>query len=63
MGTEEDKVEKERLSCPYCEEEVVEVSTSCCKACGVTVFYCPQCREPLPRDKKVCPKCGAEIKG
>ncbi|MFQ6121624.1 MAG: zinc ribbon domain-containing protein [Dehalococcoidales bacterium] len=55
--------EKEHYFCPYCEEEIVEISFPYCQACGVTVFYCPVCRKPLPRDKKVCPHCGAEIKG
>ena len=63
MGADENKVEKEYRCCPYCDEEIAEVSFPHCQACGVTVFYCPECRKPLPRDKKVCPNCGAEIKG
>ena len=57
------KAEKKRLFCPYCDEEIAEVPFPYCKACEVTVFYCPQCRKPLPRGNKVCPHCGAEIKG
>ena len=54
---------EKRLSCPYCDEEIMGAGLSYCQACGVTVFYCPQCRKPVARDKKVCPHCGAEIKG
>ena len=60
---QERKPEKEHRFCPYCDEEIMEGSVPYCVACGVDVFYCPQCREPVPRDKKVCPLCGAEIKG
>lgn len=61
MGTE-DKL-GEHHCCPYCDEEMAETSFSYCGACGVTVFYCPECRKPVPRDKRICPECGAEIKG
>ena len=59
----ERKAEKKRLSCPYCDEEIAEAVSSYCQACEVTIFYCPKCRKPVPRDNKVCPHCGAEIKG
>ncbi|MFC1913886.1 zinc-ribbon domain-containing protein [Chloroflexota bacterium] len=62
MG-DEHKIEREKRFCPYCDEELAETSFPYCKACEVEVFYCPQCREPLPRDKRECPSCGAEIKG
>ena len=64
MG-EERETKEERLFCPYCdEEEVVEESPPYCGVCcEVTVFYCPECREVVPRDNKTCPHCGAEIKG
>ena len=62
MGTE-DRLEREHRFCPYCDEEIAEASFPYCGACGVTVFRCPECRKPVPRDKKVCPDCGAEIKG
>ncbi len=62
MMEAEHKPEKEHRSCPYCDEEIAEASFPYCDACGVTVFYCPKCRKPLPRDNKVCPHCGAEIK-
>jgi len=57
------KEEKKGLFCPYCEEEMVVSDLPYCQSCKVTVFYCPKCRQPLPRDNKVCPHCGAEIRG
>jgi len=59
---DERKLEKERLFCPYCDKEVMGTDLPYCQACGITIFYCPKCREPVPRDKKVCTHCGAEIK-
>ncbi len=59
-----ERKEKEKgFFCPYCEVELVETSLPLCQVCGITIFYCPNCRKPLPRGKKVCPHCGAEIKG
>ena len=63
MTGEERRVEEERHFCPYCDEEIAEVSFPVCQVCEVTIFYCPQCRKPIPRDNKVCPDCGAEIRG
>jgi len=62
MGTEE-KTGKNHLFCPYCDEEIAKADLPYCQACGITIFYCPRCWKPLPRDNKVCPHCGAEIKG
>ena len=56
------KAGKERLFCPYCDEEIAEASFPYCQVCKVTVFYCPECLKPLPRENKICPHCGAEIK-
>ena len=56
------KETKNRCFCPYCDEEVASAELPYCQACRVTIFYCPKCRKPLPRDTKVCPECGAEIK-
>ncbi|MFQ5996975.1 MAG: zinc ribbon domain-containing protein [Dehalococcoidales bacterium] len=61
MAEPEEK--KTRLFCPYCDEEMMAPDGAYCQACGITVFYCPKCRNPVPRDKKICPYCGAEIKG
>jgi hypothetical protein len=61
MGAER-KPEKEHCCCPYCDVEIMEVLFPYCRACGVTIFYCPECRKPLPRENRICPHCGAEIK-
>jgi Zn-finger nucleic acid-binding protein len=53
---------KEPLYCPYCDEEIAEAAFPYCEACGVEIFYCPKCCEAIPRDKKICPHCGADIK-
>jgi hypothetical protein len=62
MG-EEHKIEREKRFCPYCDEEIAETSFPYCQSCEVEVFHCPQCHEPLSRDKRECPHCGAQIKG
>lgn len=59
----EPKEKKERLCCPYCDEAIMAAEFPFCQVCRVTVFYCPQCRRPVPREKRHCPYCGAEIKG
>ncbi len=63
MMESERKIEKEGRFCPYCDEEIAKESFPYCGACEVTVFYCPSCRKPIPRDKRVCSYCGAEVKG
>lgn len=55
------KGKKEYLFCPYCDEEIMVASFPYCQSCGVTIFYCPKCRKPVARDKRVCPHCGAKI--
>jgi Zn-finger nucleic acid-binding protein len=57
------KPTRERLFCPYCEEEIAEASFPYCQACQVEIFYCPECRKPIPREKQTCPSCGADIRG
>ena len=53
---------KEPIYCPYCDAEITEANLPLCQVCGVTIFYCPACRKPLTRDKRVCPHCGADIR-
>lgn len=48
--------------CPYCDEEIAEAAFPYCEACGVKLFCCPKCQQPVPRDKQVCPHCGADIR-
>ena len=62
-GGEKRKAEKKSRFCPYCEEEITESPFPYCQTCGVSVFYCPKCKQPVSRDKRTCPHCGAEIKG
>ena len=54
---------KRTCYCPYCEAEIVEAAFPYCQACKVEIFYCPKCRQAIPRDKQLCPHCGADIKG
>ncbi len=60
----QDKPDSEKTACfcPYCEGEIAEISTPYCGACKVTIFYCPKCRQPVPRDNRVCPHCGVNIR-
>jgi len=59
----EPKEKKEHRFCPYCDEEMMKADLPYCQLCGVSVFYCPGCRKPVSRENRVCPHCGAEIKG
>ncbi len=59
MGAK-DKPEKGSCFCPYCDAELEE--TPICRVCKVTIFYCPRCRKPMPREKEICPNCGAAVK-
>ncbi len=63
MVAKERKAEREHRFCPYCDEEISETAFPYCKACEVEVFYCPECKKPLSRNSRICPNCGAEIKG
>ena len=60
---DEPKPERELCFCPYCDEEIAGAMFPICKGCGVSICYCPRCKKPVPRDKRLCPHCGAEIKG
>jgi endogenous inhibitor of DNA gyrase (YacG/DUF329 family) len=61
--TTEQKGKKKHMPCPYCDQEIVEADLPYCQACRVAIFYCPKCRKPVPRENRMCPHCGAEIKG
>ncbi len=61
MANKKDK--KGHLFCPYCDAEITGAKMPFCQPCEVTVFYCPKCHKSFSRDKKVCPHCGAEIRG
>jgi hypothetical protein len=63
MTESERKAEKVKHFCPYCDDEIAEAAWPYCGSCKIDVFYCPECREPVQRDKRECPNCGAEIKG
>ena len=53
---------KEPRYCPYCDQDIAEAAFPYCQACEVEVFYCPECHEAIPREKKQCPHCGADIR-
>ena len=57
------ETEKTSKSCPYCDAATAEESCPFCEPCKVTIFHCPKCRQPIPRDSRVCPHCGADILG
>ncbi len=59
---DKNKSVKEHRFCPYCDEEIAETPFPSCQACGVTIFYCPKCREPLSPENRVCPHCGVDIR-
>jgi RNA polymerase subunit RPABC4/transcription elongation factor Spt4 len=58
---EKHEPEKEHRYCPYCDSEIAEAAFPYCEACEVEIFYCPECRKPVPRDKQTCPHCGSDI--
>ncbi len=60
--TEKCKPTKGPYFCPYCDEEIAEATFPYCEVCQVEIFYCPKCQQPVPREKKTCPHCGANIK-
>jgi hypothetical protein len=52
----------EQRWCPYCEDEIANSQLPFCQPCKVETFNCPKCNTPVPRLKKICPKCGASMK-
>jgi predicted amidophosphoribosyltransferase len=59
----EQKEEKKKVFCPYCDEEIRNSNLPYCRVCGLTTFTCPGCGKTVARENEVCPHCGAEIKG
>ena len=58
--------QKDKMSpcyCPYCDAELTSTDLPLCQACKVSIFYCSECKKPVPRENRVCIYCGAEIKG
>jgi rRNA maturation endonuclease Nob1 len=50
-----------KCACPFCEEMIEVTALPICQACGVKVTYCVTCQTALPKNAKVCPKCGGKI--
>lgn len=48
--------------CPYCDVELTAMNLPFCQACQVTILYCADCGEPLPKNTKTCPSCGTKVK-
>lgn len=63
MSEKAGKSEKQRLYCPYCDQDIAELQYPYCQACEIEVFYCPKCHKTVPRENRFCTECGAEIKG
>lgn len=58
----QNKVEKERCLCPYCEEELIVATMPFCRACGVVFRHCVRCGVTvLEKDARICPKCGGQL--
>jgi hypothetical protein len=53
---------QEQVWCPYCEDEIANSQLPYCQPCKVETFNCPNCSTPVPRLKKICPKCGSSMK-
>jgi RNA polymerase subunit RPABC4/transcription elongation factor Spt4 len=49
--------------CPYCDEEIENTQLPYCQPCKVPSFKCPACKQVVPREEKICPNCGALMKG
>jgi len=47
--------------CPFCDGEIMEADFPYCQVCGVKALLCPQCKQPVAKDEKSCPGCGAAI--
>ena len=51
-----------RCTCPYCEEEMADISSPLCQACGIVVRHCLKCQiTVLDREATNCPECGEPL--
>jgi len=60
MTEDKQQDEKDRCHCPYCDEDAEP--SPYCQPCKITEFHCPRCHQAVPRGKRVCPHCGADIR-
>ena len=58
---EKGKIEKKRLHCPFCDEEIAELQYPYCEACRVEISTCQKCGEPVSGKTENCPKCGTHL--
>ncbi|ACZ61951.1 hypothetical protein DhcVS_821 [Dehalococcoides mccartyi VS] len=55
---------KHQTACPYCNINTeADVRMPFCKACKLSLFYCPACGGLVGRGEPCCPHCQAEICG
>lgn len=52
---------KKQHHCPYCDEEIRQMNLPWCQACGVSIVYCSRCSQPVAKERKTCPHCGATL--
>ena len=62
MNAKHDESKGHSCQCPYCDHEIEDTCFPFCDGCGITVFTCPDCGKPFPKEKGVCPNCGAKFK-
>lgn len=48
--------------CPFCDVEIMELNLPICQACHAVIAYCAECKQPLPKNARTCPGCGAKVK-
>jgi endogenous inhibitor of DNA gyrase (YacG/DUF329 family) len=58
----ENKIEKVRRTCPFCDAEIEEAAFPYCEACGFRTVPCPGCGLPVASVRDDCPHCGADMK-
>ncbi|KSV16109.1 hypothetical protein DA01_08485 [Dehalococcoides mccartyi] len=55
---------KNSTACPYCDIATeAEARMPFCKACKLSLFYCPACGGLVGRGEAFCPHCQAEMTG